>query len=87
VRIRVLNRGGWLQPSELLRNGAVGPPRPAIFIDGRELEKFMGRSSSENGVFEGPNSVRPMVFVRLSGLVGEGGHGLDPSASSFTAAI
>ena len=39
----------------------------------------MGRSS-ENEVFGGPNSVRPMVFVGLSGLVE-----LDPPTFSSSA--
>ncbi|HVN80966.1 MAG TPA: hypothetical protein VMW38_18395 [Terriglobia bacterium] len=48
--------------------GSHTPPKTTIFSSGSELEKVMGHSS-ENGVFGGPNSVRPMVFVCLCGLV------------------
>ena len=36
-------RDGWPQPSALVKIGAVGPPRPTIFIRGGELEKLMGQ--------------------------------------------
>jgi len=38
----VFGRDGWPQPSSLMKSGAVGPPRPTIFIRGGELEKIMG---------------------------------------------
>jgi hypothetical protein len=40
----VFGRDGRPQPSALLKSGAVGPPRPTIFIRSGELEKVMGYS-------------------------------------------